>query len=127
MPSPQAMTHVAWSCDGKKLAAVGIDKVTRVWSPEKSVRHELRILGGPNQISPRWNLEPHRCSQEAILMMSIIYHGIRHTQSYSVHLVKRIGGSYFGMRDVRIDVPHLVYLVIDLSVIQKADICSNVH
>lgn len=37
MPSPQAMTHVAWSCDGKKLAAVGIDKVTRVWSPEKSM------------------------------------------------------------------------------------------
>ena len=31
------MTHVAWSCDGKKLAAVGIDKITRVWSPEKSV------------------------------------------------------------------------------------------
>jgi len=29
------MTHVAWSCDGKKLAAVGIDKVTRVWPPEK--------------------------------------------------------------------------------------------
>lgn len=37
MPSPQAMTHAAWSCDGKKLAAVGIDKVTRVWSPEKSM------------------------------------------------------------------------------------------
>ena len=31
------MTHVAWNCDGKKLAAVGIDKITRVWSPEKSV------------------------------------------------------------------------------------------
>lgn len=30
--------YVAWSCDGKKLAAtVGIDKITRVWSPEKSV------------------------------------------------------------------------------------------
>jgi len=31
------MTHVAWSCDGKKLAAVGMDKITRVWNPEKSV------------------------------------------------------------------------------------------
>jgi len=31
------MTHVAWNCDGKKLAAVGIDKITRVWAPEKSV------------------------------------------------------------------------------------------
>jgi THO complex subunit 3 len=31
------MSHVAWSCDGKKLAAVGIDKIVRVWQPEKSV------------------------------------------------------------------------------------------
>ena len=31
------MSHVAWSCDGKKLAAVGIDKIVRVWHPEKSV------------------------------------------------------------------------------------------
>ncbi|KAF8165606.1 WD40-repeat-containing domain protein [Crassisporium funariophilum] len=37
MPSSQSMTHVAWNCDGKKLAAVGIDKSTRVWSPEKSM------------------------------------------------------------------------------------------
>ncbi|KAI0638425.1 WD40 repeat-like protein [Trametes polyzona] len=33
----QAMNHVAWNCDGKKLAAVGIDKVVRIWSPEKSL------------------------------------------------------------------------------------------
>ena len=31
------MSHVAWSCDGKKLAAAGIDKIVRVWQPEKSV------------------------------------------------------------------------------------------
>jgi THO complex subunit 3 len=31
------MSHVAWSCDGKKLAAVGIDKIVRVWQPEKTV------------------------------------------------------------------------------------------
>ncbi|KAJ8473691.1 hypothetical protein ONZ51_g7706 [Trametes cubensis] len=35
--SPQAMNHIAWSCDGKKLGAVGIDKVVRVWSPEKTM------------------------------------------------------------------------------------------
>ncbi|TFK25966.1 WD40 repeat-like protein [Coprinopsis marcescibilis] len=35
--SPNGMTHVAWSCDGKKLAAVGIDKATRIWNPEKSL------------------------------------------------------------------------------------------
>ncbi|KAF8655344.1 hypothetical protein AX16_003117 [Volvariella volvacea WC 439] len=37
LPSSQAMNHVAWNCDGKKLAAVGIDKNTRVWLPEKSM------------------------------------------------------------------------------------------
>lgn len=31
------LSHVAWSCDGKKLAAVGTDKTTRVWTPEKSM------------------------------------------------------------------------------------------
>lgn len=34
----QPITHVAWSCDGKKLAAVGIDRMVRVFQPEKSVR-----------------------------------------------------------------------------------------
>ncbi|KAF8639886.1 hypothetical protein AX17_001139 [Amanita inopinata Kibby_2008] len=37
LPSQQTMTHVAWNCDGKKLSAVGIDKITRVWTPEKSM------------------------------------------------------------------------------------------
>ncbi|KAJ7771153.1 WD40-repeat-containing domain protein [Mycena maculata] len=38
--SQHAMTHVAWSCDGKRLAAVGIDKVTRVWVPEKGMEQK---------------------------------------------------------------------------------------
>ncbi len=38
MTSSQAINHVAWNCDGKKLAAVGIDKLARVWNPDKSVR-----------------------------------------------------------------------------------------
>ena len=38
VPGPQPMKHVAWSVDGKKLAAVGVDKVARVWNPDKSVR-----------------------------------------------------------------------------------------
>ncbi|KDQ64417.1 hypothetical protein JAAARDRAFT_28046 [Jaapia argillacea MUCL 33604] len=48
MPSPVAMTHVAWSCDGKKLAAVGIDKVARVFQPEKSMemRSAATFAGG---------------------------------------------------------------------------------
>jgi len=33
------MTHVAWSCDGKRLAGVGIDKIVRVWTPEKSMEY----------------------------------------------------------------------------------------
>ncbi|KAK0464504.1 WD40-repeat-containing domain protein [Desarmillaria tabescens] len=48
MPSPQAMNHVAWSCDGKKLAAVGIDKITRLWQPEKGMeaRSATMFSGG---------------------------------------------------------------------------------
>lgn len=38
--SPHSMTHVAWSCDGKRLGATGIDKSIRVWQPEHSL--ELR-------------------------------------------------------------------------------------
>lgn len=51
MPSPLAMTHVAWNCDGKKLAAVGIDKVTRVWTPEKSMepRSASMFSGGHSE------------------------------------------------------------------------------
>ncbi|KAF4601393.1 hypothetical protein EYR38_006046 [Pleurotus pulmonarius] len=40
MQQSHPVTHVAWSCDGKKFAAVGLDKSTRVWNPEKSM--ELR-------------------------------------------------------------------------------------
>ncbi|KAI0030893.1 WD40 repeat-like protein [Vararia minispora EC-137] len=35
--SSQGMEHVAWSCDGRKLAAVGIDKIARVWQPDKAL------------------------------------------------------------------------------------------
>lgn len=48
--------------------------------------------------------------------MSIIFRGIRHTQNYFVHRVKRIGELYFGMRGVRTDMLDLVYRVIDLSI-----------
>ncbi|KAJ4465148.1 WD40-repeat-containing domain protein [Lentinula edodes] len=46
--STQAMNHVAWNCDGKKLAAVGIDKITRVWTPQKSMepRSATMFTGG---------------------------------------------------------------------------------
>lgn len=40
MQQSHPVIHVAWSCDGKKFAAVGLDKSTRVWNPEKSM--ELR-------------------------------------------------------------------------------------
>ncbi|KAI0832675.1 WD40 repeat-like protein [Trametes gibbosa] len=33
----QGMNHIAWSCDGKKVGAVGIDRIVRVWNPEKSL------------------------------------------------------------------------------------------
>ncbi|EIM87905.1 WD40 repeat-like protein [Stereum hirsutum FP-91666 SS1] len=37
IPSHQGMNHVAWSCDGKKLAAAGMDKAVRIWQPDKSL------------------------------------------------------------------------------------------
>ncbi|KAG2013163.1 hypothetical protein CC2G_010099 [Coprinopsis cinerea AmutBmut pab1-1] len=36
-PSPHSFQHLAWNCDGKKLAVVGIDKAVRIWNPEKSL------------------------------------------------------------------------------------------
>ncbi|KAF7290897.1 WD-REPEATS-REGION domain-containing protein [Mycena chlorophos] len=42
--SQQAITHVAWSCDGKRLAGVGIDKLTRVWVPEKGMDQKSASL-----------------------------------------------------------------------------------
>ncbi|KAH9017948.1 hypothetical protein EDB85DRAFT_1874170, partial [Lactarius pseudohatsudake] len=39
--STQVITHIVWSCEGKKLAAVGIDGMMPVWpvgvSPRKSM------------------------------------------------------------------------------------------
>ncbi|KAF7332395.1 WD-REPEATS-REGION domain-containing protein [Mycena kentingensis (nom. inval.)] len=32
-----AMNHVAWSCDGKRLAGVGMDSKARVWMPDKGM------------------------------------------------------------------------------------------
>ena len=34
----RSMSHVAWSCDGKRIAAVGLDKMARVWNADKQVR-----------------------------------------------------------------------------------------
>lgn len=52
--------------------------------------------------------------------MSIMYHGIRHTQNYSVRPVKRIGESYFGMQDVRAVVFYFMYSVVNPSVIPES-------
>ncbi|EPQ59160.1 WD40 repeat-like protein [Gloeophyllum trabeum ATCC 11539] len=42
--SSQAMTHVAWNADGRKLAAVGIDRIVRVFQPEKSLEMRSATL-----------------------------------------------------------------------------------
>ncbi|KAI4519059.1 WD40 repeat-like protein [Schizophyllum commune Loenen D] len=39
----RSMSHVAWSCDGKRIAAVGLDKMARVWNADKQVRLEPRL------------------------------------------------------------------------------------
>ncbi|TDL29654.1 WD40 repeat-like protein [Rickenella mellea] len=37
------VSHVSWSCDGRKLASVGIDKAVRLWSPEKSLETRTAV------------------------------------------------------------------------------------
>ncbi|KAH6919358.1 WD40-repeat-containing domain protein [Coprinopsis sp. MPI-PUGE-AT-0042] len=41
--SSHPVKHVAWSCDGRKLGAVGMDHATRFWDPEQPVplNHQL--------------------------------------------------------------------------------------
>ena len=95
------MTHVAWNCDGKKLAAVGIDKSTRIWSPEKSVGLIFKMtIYTFKTLVCRWSQELPPFSQEGILTMSIMSHGILRILSSSVHRVKRTDGSSFGTHDV---------------------------
>lgn len=38
------MTHIAWSCDGKRVAAVGHDKMARVWNSDKPLEPRLATL-----------------------------------------------------------------------------------
>ena len=60
------MSHVAWSCDGKKLAAVGIDKIVRVWQPEKSVSFTAGapylVAHGSWVSNECWDAHTHRMS-----------------------------------------------------------------
>ncbi|KAI0340896.1 WD40 repeat-like protein [Trametopsis cervina] len=51
LPSHQGMTSVAWNCDGKRLGAVGIDKLVRLWWPDKSleVRSASTYAGGHSE------------------------------------------------------------------------------
>ena len=95
------MTHVAWSCDGKRLAAVGIDKATRLWAPEISVSlcmfHYVRLA---THVAPRWSTGPRLISPAVILTMQTTYRGIQLTPSFSVHPVRRTGESFSGTFDV---------------------------
>ena len=91
------MTHVAWSCDGKCLAAVGIDKATRLWAPEISVSlcmfHYVRLA---THAAPRWSTKSRLISPVVILTMQTMYRGIQLTPSCSVHPVRRTGESFSG-------------------------------
>ena len=94
------MTHVAWSCDGRKLGAVGIDKVARVWQPEKSVRPLTHVLGVFCLHWGRWSYAPRRYSLKATPRTSTTSHGIPPTRSCSAPQVRETGGSYSGTVDV---------------------------
>ncbi|GJJ07179.1 hypothetical protein Clacol_001379 [Clathrus columnatus] len=45
--SRASLTHVAWSCDGRRLSSAGYEKVVRLWQPEKSLDpRNTTTLGG---------------------------------------------------------------------------------
>jgi len=102
------MQHVAWSCDGRRLAAVGMDKTPRVWVPEKSVSWTHRAYAPISEmlsLTGRWICvrQPHL--REAMLMMSTMFHGTQHTRSFSAARAREIEESYSGIPDVRIIIP----------------------
>jgi hypothetical protein len=98
--SPHVMSHVAWNCDGKKLAAVGIDKNTRIWQPEKSVCRLQLQTESVLHFSLRWSSGQLLYSLVVTLTMSITFPGTQHTQTYFVLLVRKTGRSCSGTRDV---------------------------
>ncbi|KAL1738293.1 WD40-repeat-containing domain protein, partial [Schizophyllum fasciatum] len=44
----RSMSHIAWSCDGKRIAAVGLDKMARMWNSDKQV-----CFYAPSILEPR--------------------------------------------------------------------------
>ncbi|KIJ56946.1 hypothetical protein M422DRAFT_238533 [Sphaerobolus stellatus SS14] len=42
------LSHVAWSCDGRRLSSVGYEKAVRLWQPDKSLdpRNTTTLSGG---------------------------------------------------------------------------------
>ena len=124
------MTHVAWSCDGKKLAAVGIDKTTRIWVPEKSVRLgslSMALCSITNASNDcRWSQEVRHHSQVDTATMLTTSLGIQHILSFSVRRVRRTGGLSSGTPDVsRFAIQFLEYFV--FIFFQKVDTLSNVR
>ena len=97
--SEQAMTRLAWSCGGRHLAAIGVDKVNRSCAPETSVRM-LHYVHSLAHADLRWSKEPQHISPEAILTMEITYREIQPTPSCSVHPVRDRHESFSGTRDV---------------------------
>lgn len=119
--SPHAMSHVAWSCDGKKLAAVGIDKITRVWQPEKSV-HPRPCHKKQCSFLSRWNFELLHSIPAAIRMKLIMSRGIPHIPNYSAVPVRRTAGSCSGMHGVSRSSVSSIFL----NLLQKAGASSHV-
>ena len=83
------MNHVAWSCDGKKLAAVGIDKLTRVWHPDKSVSADP--ISFHLYHFYRWTHVLLLCFLAVIQTMSTMFRGIQRIPTYFAPQARKIG------------------------------------
>ena len=98
------MSHVAWSCDGKKLAAVGIDKIVRVWQPEKSVSFSYSTCSSESKRSShaiRWRFALQPYTLVPIRTRWITFLGTLPIRNYLPRPARRTARSYFGMPVVR--------------------------
>ena len=92
MKPTHPVAHVAWSCDGRKLASVGTDKAVRVWSPEKTVWVLVLCTRLSSKTAPLYSLKvamPKDITEDTTTIQTTS-HGTNLTPNYFVLQVNEI-------------------------------------